>query len=65
MYITYIVIWVIIPIPLLVPIGYRETTLIFEKEYTIGALSEHATWPMFVCTPLNGLMDRSLCTFYE
>ncbi|QOY54019.1 hypothetical protein HUE87_08975 [Candidatus Sulfurimonas marisnigri] len=46
------VIWVIIPIPLVVPIGYRSTTVYFDNNMTKGTLYEYAQTPTNMCSLL-------------
>lgn len=46
------IIWVIIPIPLVVPIGYRSTTVYFDNNMTKGTLYEYARTPTHMCSLL-------------
>lgn len=46
------VLYVVFPIPLLIPIGNRETIIIFKDGIAIEALYEYARTPSYVCGPL-------------
>jgi hypothetical protein len=54
-----VVIYVGIPIPFLVPIGHRHTTVIFSNNRTIGALYEHGKLKLAACGPLMPLATGS------
>jgi hypothetical protein len=50
-----IILWAIIPIPLFVPIGSRETTVSFDNNLTVNTLYEYARETSTICGPFVGL----------
>ena len=57
-----ILIWVIIiPIPLIIPNGYRTTTLVFDKETVSKVIYEDTRLPTTSCGLLNLYFNQSIC----
>ncbi len=57
-----ILIWVIIiPIPLIIPNGYRTTTLVFDKETVSKVIYEDTRLPTASCGLLNLYFNQSIC----
>ena len=57
-----IFIWVIlVPVPLIIPTGYRTTRLIFEKEIISKVIYEDSRLPTASCGFPNILVSDSLC----
>lgn len=57
-----ILIWVIIiPIPLIIPNGYRTTTLVFNKETVSKVIYEDTRLPTASCGLLNLYFNQSIC----
>lgn len=50
-----IILWAIIPVPLFLPIGSRDTTVSFENNLTVNTLYEYARESTAICGPLVGL----------
>jgi len=60
--ISGILIWVIIiPIPLIIPTGYRTTTLIFKKGSISKVIYEDTRLPTASCGLLNLYFNQSPC----
>jgi len=60
--ISGILIWVIIiPIPLIMPTGYRTTTLVFNKETVSKVIYEDTRLPTASCGLLNLYFNQSIC----
>jgi len=51
------VLYLLIPIPLMIPIGNRETTIIFEGDNAVNALYEIGRSQIYACGPLIPLAD--------
>lgn len=49
------VIQVLIPLPLVFPVGYRHTTLVFENQKLVRVVAENAEYDGFLC----GLQDEA------
>ena len=55
------IVWVIIPVPLVAPIGYRSTTVYFDNNMTNDALYEYSRTPTKMCSliPIMWLVHGS------
>jgi len=50
---------IILPVPLVVPVGYRDTTLIFSDDVLVKVVREYGGSTGFVCAVVQDLIESS------
>ena len=61
-----LIIWaILIPVPLVIPTGYRTTKLIFEEDTISKIIYEDTRLPTISCGIPNIFANDDLCGYYE